>query len=103
MNEHRKESLIFSFNEEHTSSRTKKFQEETLDIYRSEIKRLLSGNEKQKDPTITALCSIGTIISFLRWYRADGRFSLEEIINMVTEYVLDGITGNASQESTESG
>jgi AcrR family transcriptional regulator len=103
MDAHRKESLIFSFNEEHTSSRTKKFQEETLDIYRSEIKRLLSGNEKEKDPTITALCSIGIVISFLRWYRPDGRFSLDEIIDMIIEYIVNGITGNSNQKYKESG
>lgn len=98
MNAHRKESLIFSFNEEYTSSRTKKFQEETLDIYRSEIKRLLCSIGEEKDPTIYALCSLGTIIWFLRWYRPDGRFSIDEVIDMITEYVTNGITGNLIEE-----
>ncbi|MBN2062990.1 MAG: TetR/AcrR family transcriptional regulator [Deltaproteobacteria bacterium] len=96
MDAHRKESLIFSFNEEYTSSRTRKFQEETLDIYRSEIKRLLEHDGVEKDPTIFALFSLGTIIWFLRWYRPTGRFSLDEIIDMIADYVLNGITGNST-------
>ncbi len=98
MDAHRKESKIFSLSEEALSSGkndlNKKFHKETFLIYRSEIERLLSSMGRKGDSTIAAFNTLGTIIWFLRWYRPEGRNSLEEIINAIIEYVLHGIIGD---------
>ena len=92
MDSHRKESKIFSLSEENLP-RNKKFQAETFYIYRSEIDRLLSSMGKKGDATILAFNTFGVIVWFVRWYRPEGRKSLEEVINAITEYILNGIIG----------
>ncbi len=99
MDTHRKESKIFSLSEETLSSGkndlNKKFHKETILIYRSEIKRLLSSMGRQGNSTVAAFNTLGTVIWFLRWYRPGGHNSLEEVTNAIIEYVLHGIIGNS--------
>jgi len=98
MDAHRKESKIFTLSEEtfpsNKRSLNKEFQTETFSIYRSEIERLLSSMGRKGNSTIAAFSTLGVVIWFLRWYRPDGRSSLEEVINAIIEYVLHGIIGD---------
>ena len=80
----------------------KRFQTETLFIYRTEIDRLLSSMGRKEDATIMAFNSLGVVIWFLRWYSSDGRASLDEVIESIIKFVLRGIIGrNGSDDSSE--
>jgi AcrR family transcriptional regulator len=97
MDSHRKESKIFTLNEEtfpnSNKNLNKKFQTESLFIYRYEIERLLSSMGQKQDATIAAFNTLGVIIWFLRWYDPEGRCSLDEVIDSIIQFVLNGIIG----------
>ena len=103
LNQHRKESLIFSTINEETfpadrKDLNKKFQTETFFIYRSEIERVLSSMGKQGNSTVAAFSTLGSIIWFLRWYRPQGENSFDEVVNSIIKYILYGIIGNGSAD-----
>jgi TetR/AcrR family transcriptional regulator, cholesterol catabolism regulator len=103
LNQHRKESLIFSTINEETfpadrKDLNKKFQTETFFIYRSEIERVLSSMGKQGNSTVAAFSTLGSIIWFLRWYRPQGENSFDEVANSIIKYILYGIIGNCSAD-----
>jgi TetR/AcrR family transcriptional regulator, cholesterol catabolism regulator len=103
LNQHRKESLIFSTINEETfpadrKDLNKKFQTETFFIYRSEIERVLSSMGKQGNSTVAAFSTLGSIIWFLRWYRPQGENSFDEVANSIIKYILYGIIGNGSAD-----
>lgn len=95
MNAHRKETKIFTFFEGE-SELSKKYQVKTYTIYRSEIQRLAESTGRKIDVSVATLCTLGTVIWFLRWYSPDGRLSIEEILKNITDYVLNGIMGNGN-------
>jgi AcrR family transcriptional regulator len=94
---HRNESKIFSLREEpfpnSKKDLNKKFQTETFFIYRSEIERLLASKGRKGNSTIAAFSALGAVVWFLRWYHPDGRNSLEEVIQAITDYILYGVIG----------
>jgi AcrR family transcriptional regulator len=97
---HRKESLIFSSLSEETfppgrKDLNKKFQTETFFIYRSEIERLLSNMGINKNSTILAFSTLGSVIWFLRWYRPGGDMTFDEVADAIIEYILSGIIGDS--------
>ncbi|MFC1820160.1 TetR/AcrR family transcriptional regulator [Thermodesulfobacteriota bacterium] len=98
MDTHRKESKIFTLSEEtfppDMRDLNKKFQKETFIIYRAEIERLLASMGRKGNSTIAAFNTFGVIVWFLRWYRPEGRNSLDEVINAIIDYVLYGIIGD---------
>jgi TetR/AcrR family transcriptional regulator len=97
MDAHRRESKIFTLSEENfpQSNRNlnKRFQTETLFIYRTEIERLFSSMGRNQDTTIAAFNTLGVVIWFLRWYSPDGPSSLDEVIDSIIKFVLHGIMG----------
>jgi AcrR family transcriptional regulator len=104
---HRKESLIFSTLNEETfptdrneKDLNKKFQTETFFIYRSEIERLLSSTGKQGNSTVAAFSTLGSVIWFLRWYRPQGENTFDEVANSIIKYILYGIIGEDSVQSS---
>ena len=94
---HRNESKIFSLREEPfpdgKKDLNKKFQTETFFIYRSEIERLLASKGRKGNSTIAAFSALGAVVWFLRWYNPEGRNSLEEVIQAITDHILYGIIG----------
>lgn len=103
---HRNESKIFSLREELFPNGKKdlnrKFQTETYFIYRSEIERLLESMGRKGNSTIAAFSALGAVVWFLRWYNPEGRNSLEEVIQCMTDYILYGIIGeNPSDDEAQ--
>jgi AcrR family transcriptional regulator len=94
---HRNESKIFSLREKPLPNAkkdlNKKFQTETFFIYRSEIERLLASKGRKGNSTIAAFSALGAVVWFLRWYNPEGRNSLEEVIQAITDHILYGIVG----------
>lgn len=101
MNSHRKESRIFTFFEGE-SELSKKYQKETYVIYRSEIQRLAESRGREIDISVATLCTLGTVIWFLKWYSPDGRLSIEEVIENTADYVLNGIMGGDALSAKKS-
>ncbi|MFC1863541.1 TetR/AcrR family transcriptional regulator [Thermodesulfobacteriota bacterium] len=101
---HQKESRIFFLNEEFlpTSNKdfNKKHQREIFIMYRAEVERVLFAVGRKKDSTVATFCTFGVMMWLLRWYRSEGRFSMEDVINKIIQYVLCAITGDVSQSDT---
>jgi TetR/AcrR family transcriptional regulator, cholesterol catabolism regulator len=97
---HKKESRIFFLSEETlpVSKRdlNKKRQREIFFMYRAEIDRVLAAAGKQANPIIATFAILGSMMWLLTWYRPDGRFALEEVVDGIVEQVLHGCLGNAS-------
>lgn len=88
---HKRESKILFLDEEHLARITKEFQIEILDLYREELQRLKSlGLINHENITLLAFNILGVINWHTRWYKADGRMSLDRIGDEMVKFVLHG-------------
>ncbi len=90
------EAKIFFLDEEDLSPAgmeiNRRIQREILDIYIRELKTLEDlGYLTSRSLTVTAFNILGVINWHLRWYRADGSLSLDEIHQEMVVFVLRGI------------
>jgi AcrR family transcriptional regulator len=70
----------------------RRIQREILDIYIRELKTLEDlGYITSRNLTVTAFNIFGVINWHLRWYRADGSLSLDEIHQEMASFILRGI------------
>ncbi len=96
---HKKEAKIFFLDEEHLSKEgnkvNKQFQIDILALYRRELEILKSaGYINYKNLTILAFNILGVINWHLRWYRPEGKLTLDQINDEVLIFILHGILGN---------
>jgi len=90
----RKEADILFLEEEHVSRFRKPFQIELMNIYRRELQTLQAlGYVNQKNLTVLAFNIFGVINWHLRWYKADGKMTFDEIKEEMTSFVLFGMSG----------
>ncbi len=90
------EAKIFFLDEEDLSPEgmeiNRRIQREILDIYIRELKTLEDlGYITSRNLTVTAFNIFGVINWHLRWYRADGSLSLDEIHQEMAAFILRGI------------
>ena len=68
-----------------------KNQRQVLDIYLRELKTLNDlGYLHAFDLSVLAFSILGTIMWVVRWYRPEGKLSLEEISKQIASFVLNG-------------
>ena len=90
------ESKILFIEEEQLTRVSKKYQIEILDLYRRELKNLKKlGYVKNKNLTILAFNIFGVINWHLRWYKSDGRLSLDQMSEEMLSFVLHGVIGSS--------
>ena len=90
----RKEADILFLEEEHVSRFRKPFQIDLLNIYRGELRNLQAlGYVNQKNITVLAFNIFGVINWHLRWYKPDGKLTLDEIKEEMVAFVLFGMSG----------
>jgi hypothetical protein len=78
----------------------KQFQLSILNIYRKELKNLqAAGYIKYKKITILAFNVIGVVQWHLRWYRPEGKLSIEEVKKEALTFILNGLLWNSSANS----
>lgn len=99
LNTYRKESKILFLDEEHLVRISKQFQIEILNIYRRELENLQSlGFIKNKNMSVLAFNILGALTWHLRWYKPEGRMSLEQITDEMLTFVLHGVLGQSQPE-----
>jgi AcrR family transcriptional regulator len=90
----RKEADILFLEEEHVSRVRKPFQIELMNMYRGELRGLQTlGYVNQKNLTVLAFNIFGVINWHLRWYKPDGKMTLDEIKEEMVSFVLFGMSG----------
>ena len=90
----RKEADILFLEEEHVSRVRKPFQIELMNMYREELRGLQTlGYVNQKNLTVLAFNIFGVINWHLRWYKPDGKMTLDEIKEEMVSFVLFGMSG----------
>lgn len=90
----RKEANILFLEEEHVSRFRKPFQIELLDIYRKELQRLKSlGYVSQENVTVLAFNVFGVINWHLRWYKPEGKMTLDQVKDEMVAFVFYGMAG----------
>ena len=105
---YKKEIKIFFLDEEHLSPEGTKINNQTqtdiLQIYTKALNDLKkSGHLRCKSKSIAAFNILGIINWQLRWYRADGSLSLEEVAGEILSFILHGILGgNPADTKTDS-
>ena len=93
---YKKEVKIFFLDEEHLSPEgleiNSQTQQQILKIYRDALKNLKKeGLLGPRSITITAFNILGIINWQLRWYKADGSMSLEQVADEIVPFMLNGI------------
>ncbi len=105
---YKKEIKIFFLDEEHLSpdgtKTNNQTQTNTLQIYTKTLNdEKKSGHLRCKSKSIAAFNILGIINWQLRWYRADGSLSLEEVAGEILSFILHGILGgNPADTKTDS-
>ncbi|MGO9118930.1 MAG: TetR/AcrR family transcriptional regulator [Desulfomonilaceae bacterium] len=95
-----RESTILFLEEEHLARERKEFQLEVLNLYRKELETLKSlGYISYVNTAVLAFNILGVINWHTRWYRSDGRMSLEEIGDEMVRFVLHGALERQSETS----
>lgn len=102
---YKKEIKIFFLDEEHLSAQgeeiNNQIQRDILEIYCNVLGAL---NESVyldcKSITIMAFNVLGTINWYLRWYRANGPLSAEDVTKEVVSFILYGVLGNQKMHNT---
>ena len=99
---HKKEAKIFFLDEEQLSPEgnklNKQLQIDILGLYRSELEAMKSaGHIHYKNLTILAFNILGIINWHLRWYRPEGRLTLDQINQEVLIFILRGVLGNPTE------
>jgi AcrR family transcriptional regulator len=88
---YRKEAKILFLDEEKLSRIRKQFQLEILNLYRRELQNLQSlGYINYSNVTILAFNIFGVLNWHIRWYKPEGRMSLEQINDEMLTFVLHG-------------
>jgi hypothetical protein len=65
-----------------------------MNMYRAELRNLQAlGYVNQKNLTVLAFNIFGVINWHLRWYKPDGKMTLDEIKEEMISFVLCGISG----------
>lgn len=98
---HWKESKIFLLDEELLSTEgfemNLRIQREVFEIYVNALKELKrEGIVKADNLSILAFNILGVINWQLRWYRPEGRLSLDRVADEIVSFILYGITGAAT-------
>ena len=93
---YKKEVKIFFLDEEHLSPEgleiNSQTQQQILKIYRDALEDLeKEGLLGPRSITITAFNILGIINWQLRWYKADGSMSLEQVADEIVSFMLNGI------------
>jgi AcrR family transcriptional regulator len=99
-----KDGKIFLLDEEHLSQEgaeiNRKLQREILEIYLASLRDLeASGYVQCRSLTILAFNIFGVLNWTLRWYRPDGKLTLDEITEEVVSFILYGALGGASKDA----
>ncbi len=90
----RKEANILFLEEEYVSRFRKPFQIELLDIYRKELQTLQSlGYVSQENLTILAFNVFGVINWHLRWYKPEGKMTLDQVKDEMVAFLFYGMAG----------
>jgi TetR/AcrR family transcriptional regulator, cholesterol catabolism regulator len=90
----RKEAEILFLEEEHVSRLRKPLQIDLMNMYRKELRNLQAlGYVNQKNVTILAFSVFGVINWHLRWYKPDGKMTIDEIKEEMVSFVLFGMSG----------
>jgi TetR/AcrR family transcriptional regulator, cholesterol catabolism regulator len=90
----RREANILFLEEEHVSRFRKPFQIELLDIYRKELQNLKSfGYVSQENVTVLAFNIFGVINWHLRWYKPEGKMTLDQVEDEMVTFILHGMSG----------
>jgi len=75
-----------------TNDALKKVQLDFLNIYRQELRNLqAAGYLRRQNVTILSFYIISVVEWHIRWYKPDGRLSLDEIKDEVLDFILNGI------------
>jgi AcrR family transcriptional regulator len=99
LEEYRKEFAILFLEEELLARERKEFQLEVIDIYRRELQNLKSlGYIAYENTTVLTFNILGVVNWHTRWYRSDGRMSLEEISNEMVKFVFRAILERCNPE-----
>ncbi len=90
----RKEADILFLEEEHVSRFRKPFQIDLMNMYRKELRNLQHlGYVNQKNVTVLAFNIFGVINWHLRWYKPEGKMTLDEIKEEMISFILCGMSG----------
>ncbi len=74
----------------------KQYHQDFLNLYVNEIKKLQeAGYIRQQPATIMAFNVFGVLNWFMRWFRPEGEFSLEQVVQYIVDFIIDGIKGPA--------
>jgi hypothetical protein len=58
---------------------------------------IADGSFQEVDPTVAAFALLGMSSWVYRWYRPEGRFSIEEISEILQQVMLSGLEGRETQ------
>jgi AcrR family transcriptional regulator len=100
---HLKESKVTFLEDEYFSQenkdRSREYQVEIMGIYLKEIERLKKAGciNPSQPPSILALNIFGMLNWFIRWYRPEGKLSLDQVIDHTINFILNGIKGIPAQ------
>ena len=94
------ETKIFFLDEEHLSEEGDKInrniQREIYGFYMTVLKELeQAGLIQYRSIRILAFNIFGVINWQLRWYRSDGRFSFDEVVDEIVSFIMNGVFGKA--------
>ena len=97
----RKEADILFLEEEYVSRFRKPFQIELLDIYRKELQTLKSlGYVSQENVTVLAFNVFGVINWHLRWYKPEGKMTLDQVKDEMVAFLFYGMAGPPPMKKT---
>jgi AcrR family transcriptional regulator len=99
VNAGRREADILFLEEEHVSRFRKPFQIDLMNMYRKELETLQAmGYVKKVNITVLAFNIFGVINWHLRWYKPDGKMSLDQVADEMVDFVLYGMSGQADSK-----
>ena len=95
---HIKESKVTFLEDEHFSpknkNKSKQYQRAFFHLYVEEIKKLQAeGYISRQPPAILALNIFGVLNWFMRWYHPEGKLSLEQTIEHIVTFIINGVKG----------
>ena len=96
--EYPREAKIFFLNEEHLTKEGRKknrqVQREILEMYINELGALQAGGYLEcKNITVMAFNVLSVVLGFPRWYLPDGKLSLEEVVQELIGFIMQGVLG----------
>jgi|WetSurSiteA1Bulk_404760.scaffolds.fasta_scaffold49515_2 TetR/AcrR family transcriptional regulator, cholesterol catabolism regulator len=97
---HLKESKLTFLGDEYFTQenrdKSRRYQVEIMALYLKEIDRLKKAGciSLSQPSSILALNIFGMLNWFIRWYRPEGKLSLEQVIDHIINFILKGINGD---------